>query len=135
MFQKLILCLFKISKKRIRWWCKYIRKKCPECNSKAVRIYKNKSIDGKRKWIPIAWYCTNCSYIYQVVSNTLIYRIGDKKKNQSLKEKCPKCNLKLVRAYRHKNPKNGKQQWISTGCYCTRCKYVWMNEKDTNDKD
>ena len=113
----------------------YIRKKCPECGSKAVRLYQNKSIDGKRKWIPLAWYCTDCSYTYQVVSDTLIYKIGDKAYQHSFGKKCPKCALKLVRVYRHKNPKNDKQQWISTGYYCTRCKYIWMDEKTANNQN
>jgi uncharacterized protein with PIN domain len=114
----------------ICWWGKIIRKKCPECQGKAVRLYQNKSIKGKRKWIPVAWYCTKCSYIYQVISNTLIYKIGDKNQNINNNEKCPKCNLKLVRIYRHINPINGKQQWISKGNYCTRCKYVWIDQEE-----
>jgi len=82
---------------------------------------------GRRKWTPIAWYCTKCSYIYKIVSDTLIYKIGDNNYRDSLNNKCPNCAQKLVRIYRHKNPKNGKQQWISIGRYCTRCKYVWTD--------
>ena len=103
-----------------------IRKKCPECESKAVRIYQNKSTDGIRKWEPIAWYCTNCEYIYNVISNTLIYKIGEK---GEVNNNCPKCDLKLVRVYRHINPQNGKQKWLAIGKYCKRCKYIWMEKK------
>ena len=103
--------------------------KCPKCGSKAVRLYQNKSINKKRKWIPIAWYCTNCSYVYKIALDTLIYKMGDNEYKDFFNMKCPNCSLKLVRAYRHKNPKHGKQQWISVGRYCTRCKYVWMDKK------
>jgi hypothetical protein len=109
-----------------------IRRKCPDCGSKAVRLYQHKSIKGKRKWIPIAWYCTNCTYIYQIVSDTLIYKIGDKDYKESFNRKCPNCSLKLLRIYRHKNSKYGKQQWISLGHYCSRCKYIWMDKKSKN---
>jgi len=68
-----------------------------------------------------------------VVSDTLIYQIGDKAYQHSFRNKCPKCSLKLVRVYRHKNPKNAKQQWVSIGYYCTRCKYIWMDEITVND--
>jgi len=94
-----------------------------------VRLYQNKSIKGKRKWIPIAWYCTNCSYVYKIASDILIYKIGDNDYKDFLNKKCPNCSLNLVRSYRHKNPKHGKQQWISVGRYCTRCKYIWMDKK------
>ena len=47
-----------------------------KCGSKAVRLYQNKTVDGKRKWIPIAWRCTKCGYVYTVVSDTLVYPIG-----------------------------------------------------------
>ena len=106
-----------------------IKKKCPECGEKAVKLYQNKSKKGKRRWIPIAWFCTNCNYTYNVVSNTLIYKIGEEPYQQSFKGKCPKCDLKLSRLYRHINPIYGKQLWTSKGWYCTRCKYVWIDKK------
>jgi ribosomal protein S27AE len=59
--------------------------------------------------------------------------MGEEKYKNSFNEKCPKCGLSLVRLYRHKNPKKGKQKWVSMGWYCTRCKYVWMDEKPTED--
>jgi len=80
-----------------------IKKKCPECGSKAVKLYQNKSIDRKRAWIPTAWHCTKCGYTYNVAADTLMYK-----------------NI---------NPKHGKQKWVSMGWYCTRCKYVWMDKK------
>ena len=86
-----------------------------------------------RRWVPTAWLCTECGYIYNVASDTLIYKMGEEKYKSSFKEKCPKCSLNLVRLYRHKNPKKGKQKWVSMGWYCTRCKYVWMDEKSTED--
>jgi len=107
-----------------------IRKKCPKCGSKAVKLYQNKSMRGKRRWIPTAWHCTKCGYTYKVASDTLIYKTGDEPYKQSFKEKCPKCTLGLVRLYRHVNPKYGKQYWTSMGWYCTRCKYVWMDKKE-----
>ncbi len=106
-----------------------IRKKCPECTSKAVKLYLNKSFDGKRAWIPTAWTCINCGYTYNVAAETLIYKIGNELYEDKYHEKCPKCSLKLVRLYRHINPKYGKQKWVSLGWYCTRCKYVWMDKK------
>lgn len=107
-----------------------IKKKCPECNSKAVKLYQNKSFDGKRAWIPTTWLCTKCGYTYNVAAETLMYKIGhepyDKKQNQ----KCKKCNQKLVRLYRHINPQNGKQKWVSICWYCSRCKYIYNDEKE-----
>ena len=103
-----------------------IRKKCPECGSKAVRLYQNKSLDGIRKWEPIAWNCINCNYIYNIISDTLIYKIGE---NRYVNDNCPKCELKLVRVYRHINPQNGKQKWLALGKYCKRCKYIWIEKK------
>lgn len=87
----------------------------------------------KRSWIPIAWNCTECGYTYNVAADTLMYRIGREPYEESFKEKCPKCDLNLVRLYRHINPKYGKQKWLSRGWYCTRCKYVWM-DKNTKKK-
>jgi hypothetical protein len=84
---------------------------------------------GKRKWEAVAWYCTSCSYVYKIVSDTLIYKMGDNNYKDSFNNKCPNCVKKLVRIYRHKNPKNGIQQWVSIGRYCTRCKYVWTDKK------
>ena len=106
-----------------------IKKKCPECGSKAVKLYQNKSIEGKRAWIPTAWHCTKCGYTYNVAADTLMYKIGSESYSESFKQKCPKCDLGLVRLYRHINPKHGKQKWTSMGWYCTRCKYVWMDKK------
>ena len=78
---------------------------------------------------PIAWYCINCNYIYNVLSDTLIYKIGE---NQIVHDNCPKCDLKLVRVYRHINPQKGKQKWIGLGKYCKRCKYIWIEKKEEN---
>lgn len=58
-----------------------------------------------------------------------MYKIGNEPYNESFNEKCPKCNLNLVRLYRHINPQHGKQKWASIGWFCTRCKYVWMDKK------
>jgi len=102
-----------------------------KCGSKAVRLYQNKTVDGKRKWISIAWRCTECGYVYTVASDTLMYQIGGDDYEESYDGKCPKCGLKFVRLFRHKNPVYGKQEWISSGWYCTRCKYVWMDKKIT----
>lgn len=107
-----------------------MKKKCPRCGKKAVKLYINKTIEGRRKWVPIAWYCTSCHYLYQVASDTLIYKTGDSLQKDLPKNNCPKCGLKLVRSYRHKNPKHGKQQWLTIGWYCKRCKYVWMTSLD-----
>jgi len=106
-----------------------IKKKCPECGSKAVKLYQNKSFEGKRAWIPTAWNCTKCGYTYYVAADTLMYKMGGDDYSQSFKKKCPKCSLGLVRLYRHINPKYGKQKWISQGWFCSRCKYVWMDKK------
>ena len=106
-----------------------IRKKCPECGSKSVRLYLNSTVNGKRKWIPTAWLCTKCNFTYTVASDTLMYPIGGEEYRESFKSKCPKCDQKLLRIYRHKNPIHGKQEWISTAWYCTRCKYAWINKK------
>ncbi|MEA3458090.1 MAG: hypothetical protein U9R21_05375, partial [Candidatus Thermoplasmatota archaeon] len=69
------------------------------------------------------------AYVYKIVLDTLIYKMGDTEYKDFFNMKCPNCSLKLVRVYIHKNPKHGKQQWISVGRYCTRCKYVWMDKK------
>ena len=107
-----------------------IKKKCPRCGGKAVRLYQNATIDKKRRWDSVGWYCTECSYTYKVASDTLIYEIGGNPYKKSYLGKCPKCDLKLVRIYRHKNPKEGKQEWMSTGWYCKRCKHIWMDENE-----
>ena len=112
-----------------------IKKKCPECGSKAVKLYQNKSIEGKRAWIPTAWHCTKCGYTYNVAADTLMYKIGSESYSESFRQKCPKCDLGLVRLYRHINPKHGKQKWVSVGWYCTRYKYVWMDEKTKKDEE
>ena len=106
----------------------YIKKKCPECGGKAVRLYQNKTIEGRRKWVPTAWRCTKCNYIYTVASDTLLYPMGGDVYDESYRNKCPKCDLKLIRVYEHKNPVYGKQKWISAAWYCQRCKYIWMDK-------
>ena len=102
-------------------------KKCPKCKKKAVKLYINKTVDKKRKWVPISWLCTSCGYVYQVASDTLIYEMGEIAKDDKSIHRCPNCDMKLVRSYRHKNPKQGKQQWLAMGWYCSRCKYCWIN--------
>ena len=92
-------------------------------------MYQNKSINSKRKWIPIAWYCTKCGYIYKIVSDTLIYKVGNKEYIDNKNFNCKNCSLRLSSIYRHINPKDGKQKWLSIGKYCTRCKYIWINKK------
>ena len=74
-------------------------------------------------------YCVDCNYIYNVLSDTLIYKIGE---NQIVHDNCPKCDLKLVRVYRHINPQKGKQKWSGLGKYCKRCKYIWIEKKEEN---
>ena len=96
-------------------------------------MYQNKTVEGKRKWIPLAWTCIECGHTYKVASDTLMYKIGHELYDDSFNQKCPKCSLGLVRVYRHKNPKYGKQEWISKGWYCTRCKQVWMDKKIKNN--
>jgi len=108
---------------------KNIKKKCPQCGGKAVKLYQNKSKDGKRKWLPVAWHCTKCGHTYKVAGDTLIYPVGKEPYDPDYKRKCPKCSLKLVRIYRHINPKHGKQKWVSQGYYCERCKYIWMDKE------
>lgn len=90
-----------------------------------MRLYQNISKNNVRRWKPIAWYCVKCNYIYNILSDTLIYKIGEK---INVNDNCPKCDLKLVKTYRHINPQNGKQKWISLGKYCKRCKYIWIDE-------
>ena len=108
---------------------KSIKKKCPNCGLQSFRLYQNKSREGKRKWIPIAWHCSNCSYTYQIISDTLVYKIGEESADNKNNKKCPKCDKKMVRIYRHKNPTKGEQKWISMGNFCSRCKYVWMDKE------
>ena len=107
-----------------------IKKKCPQCNGKAVRLYQNKTIEGKRKWVATAWCCTDCDFLYTVASDTLMYPIGGKDYSESYNGKCPNWDLKLVRLFRHKNPVKGKQEWISSAWYCNRCKYVWLDKEE-----
>ena len=107
-----------------------IKKKCPECSAKAVRLYQNKTVDEKRKWIPTAWCCTDCNFLYTVASDTLMYPIGGKDYKKSYNGVCPNCDMKLARLFRHKNPVHGKQEWISTAWYCSRCKYVWLDNPE-----
>jgi C4-type Zn-finger protein len=109
-----------------------IKKKCPECGSKAVRLYQSKTINGIRKWIPTAWFCTDCNYVYTIASDTLMYSLGGDEYKKRYHSKCPKCDYRLKRIYRHKNPVHGKQKWISIAWYCGRCKYVWMDTKSYN---
>ena len=104
-----------------------IKKKCPQCNGKAVRLYQNKTINTKRKWVPIAWFCTECNFLYTVASDTLMYSVGGKNYKKS-NNKCPNCDMKLTRLFRHKNPLHGKQEWVSTAWYCIRCKHVWLDK-------
>jgi len=59
-----------------------------------------------------------------------MYKIGHETYNKDLEQKCSKCGQKLVRLYRHINPKKGKQKWVSKSWYCSRCKYIWMDEKE-----
>lgn len=77
----------------------------------------------------MAWLCTNCGYSYDLIADTLMVKIGRETYKEDLKKRCSKCDLKLVRVYRHINPKNGKQLWVSLGWYCERCKYLWMDEE------
>ncbi|MBU0496741.1 MAG: hypothetical protein KKG04_02145 [Candidatus Thermoplasmatota archaeon] len=90
-----------------------------------MRLYQNKSVDGKRRWVAVAWMCTICGYIYTVASDTLVYPLGGERYEESFHQLCPKCERRLIRVYQHKNPVHGKQEWISTAWYCTRCKYLW----------
>ena len=55
--------------------------------------------------------------------------MGEEYVDDRFEKTCPKCKLKLVRLYRHINPKEGKQQWIPTGFYCSRCKYIWVKKE------
>ena len=64
----------------------YIKKKCPECGSKAVKLYQNKSFDGKRAWVPTAWTCTKCGYTYNVAAETLMYKIGSEPYDEKYKQ-------------------------------------------------
>ena len=79
-----------------------------------------------------SWYCTDCKYTYTVKGDTLIYSVGGEPYEESYKQKCPKCDLKLSRLYRHINPVHGKQSWKSKGWYCSRCRYVWMDKEKDN---
>jgi ribosomal protein S27AE len=58
-----------------------------------------------------------------------LYKVGHEKYEEKFNQACPKCGLRLVRLYRHINPKNGKQKWISLSWYCSRCKYIYMDEE------
>ena len=106
-----------------------IKKKCPQCSGKAFRLYQNKTIEGKRKWVPTAWCCSDCHFLYTVASDTLMYPVGGKEYKDSYSGKCPNCDLKLGRLFRHKNPVKGKQEWISSAWYCNCCKYVWLDKE------
>ncbi|MDG6228799.1 MAG: hypothetical protein QCH96_02405 [Candidatus Thermoplasmatota archaeon] len=105
-----------------------MKKKCPKCNHKAVKLYRIKTVDGKRRWIPTAWLCTNCTYVYHVAQDTLIYKIGGERYQEKFNQQCPNCDKRFYRLYRHINPRDGKQQWIPLAWYCERCKYVWLEE-------
>ena len=105
-----------------------MKRTCPKCHEKAVRLYRSVTKNGKRTWEPVAWHCESCGYTYYVAKGTLIYEAGGKQYDFSLASHCPYCNDKLVRLYRHKNPVHGRQQWSSVGWYCKRCKYTWMDE-------
>lgn len=104
------------------------KKKCPQCSKKAVRLYQSKTVEGRRKWVPVAWCCTDCFYTYTIASGTLMYSVGGKTYRESFQGKCPNCDQRLSRLFRHKNPAQGKQEWVSTAWYCARCKYVWIDE-------
>lgn len=106
-----------------------MRKKCPQCGGKAVKLYRIKTIEGKRTWLPTAWFCTSCKYVYHVAQDTLIYKIGGEGYDEQFQQQCPKCDKTLYRLYRHINPKQGKQQWVPYGWYCERCKYVWLDKQ------
>ena len=56
--------------------------------------------------------------------------MGEEYIDDNFEKTCPKCKLKLVRLYRHVNPKDGKQQWIPTGFFCSRCKYIWFKKEE-----
>ena len=103
-----------------------MKKTCPKCKGKSVKLYRNQTIDGKRKWVPLLWYCTSCSFVYQIKADTLFYKSGEEIELLKINKHCLKCEKKLVRLYQHKNPKYGKQRWISIGWYCDRCKYAWI---------
>ena len=107
-----------------------IKKKCPQCQGKAFRLYQNKTLDGKRKWVPTAWCCDDCHFLYTVASDTLMYPVGGKEYKETYNGICPNCEMKLTRMFRHKNPVKGKQEWISTAWYCSRCKYVWLDKDE-----
>lgn len=106
-----------------------MKKTCPKCSRKAVKLYRFQTVGNKRKWIPTVWYCTECSYIYQVASDTLLFKSGEEVQSEEIQSTCPKCDKKLVRIYRHINPKHGKQQWKSIGWYCNLCKYAWIEKQ------
>ena len=112
-----------------------IKKTCPKCSSKAVKLYTHQTVDNKRKWVPIAWLCTECSFIYQVASDTLLFKSGELISQEMVSDTCKKCDKKLVKIYRHKNPKHGKQEWIPIGLYCSRCKYTWVQKNNDSDEN
>ena len=103
-----------------------MKKTCPKCKGKSVKLYRNQTIEGKRKWVPLMWYCTSCSYIYQIAADILLYKSGELVDSNIPYYHCIKCDKKLTRLYQHINPKYGKQQWLSLGWYCDRCKYAWV---------
>lgn len=107
-----------------------MKKKCPECGGRAVRLYRNQTVDGVRKWVPIAWMCCDCQYVYTVAGNTLVYKVGSVDSAGDAKLSCPKCEKNLVKAYRHINPKDGKQRWVAVGSFCSLCNYVWLKDQD-----
>lgn len=112
-----------------------MKKTCPKCSSKAVKLYIHQTINDKRKWIPTSWFCTSCNFIYRVVSDTLLFKCGEVVEHDKLQKKCPKCEKKLIHIYRHKNPKHGKQEWITIGLYCDRCKYTWIKIDDNYNQN
>ena len=57
-----------------------------------------------------------------------MYKIGHEKYDEKQKQKCKKCGQGLVRLYRHINPQKGKQKWVSICWYCSRCKFIYMDE-------
>ena len=58
-----------------------------------------------------------------------MYPIGGETYDDTYQGHCPKCDMKLRRIFRHKNPVHGKQEFVSLGWYCNRCKYVWLDEQ------
>jgi hypothetical protein len=65
--------------------------------------------------------------MYKIAADTLLYKSGDTYRFSLFEKKCLNCDKRLTRLYQHKNPKYGKQKWLSVGWYCDRCKYGWLD--------